>query len=69
MKEDSGLSHLGLTQVLIGAFKHQVGDAESKNLVSLLKHLLSHGVVVIQVFAHTYKLGTLTGKYNCFHIG
>ncbi|WP_300634734.1 hypothetical protein, partial [uncultured Duncaniella sp.] len=24
-------------------------------------------IVVVEVFAHSYELGTLTGEYECFH--
>ena len=67
VQEYSGLSDLGLLQVILGAFKHEVGDAESQHLIGFLKQFFGLGIVVIQVFAHTDKLRTLTGEYECFH--
>ncbi len=68
VEENGGLCNLGLTEVFVSALKHEVGYAESEYLVGLLKHLFGHRIIVIEVFAHAYKLGTLTGKYKCFHV-
>ena len=67
VQEYSGLSDLGLLQVILGAFKHEVGNAETQHLIGFLKQFFGLGVVVIQVLAHTDKLRTLTGEYECFH--
>ena len=67
VKEDGGLCHFCLTQVLFRAIEHKVRDAEAEYLVCLLKHGAGGLVVVIQVLAHSYELGSLTGKYKCFH--
>ena len=56
VQEHCRLRHLGLLQVVLGAFKHQVGDAETQHLIGLLKQLLGLGVVVIQIFTHAHKL-------------
>ena len=67
VQEYGGLGDLGLLQVILGAFKHEVGDAEAQHLVSLLKQFFGLGIVVIQVLAHTDELCALTGEYECFH--
>lgn len=67
MEEYGGLCHLGLTQVLVCTGKHEVCDAESENLVCLLEHLFCNRIIVIQVFAHSDELGTLSWEYKCFH--
>ena len=68
MDEYGGLCNLSLAQVFISTFKHEVSDAETKNLVGLFKHFVSYGIVIIQVFAHSYELGTLSWKNKSFHI-
>ncbi len=68
VQEDGGLCHLGLLEVFLSAFEHEVCDTETQNLVCFLKELLGFGIVVVEVFAHSYKLGTLTGENICFHI-
>ena len=67
MQEDGGLRHLGLLQVLLRTFKHKVRDTESENIIGFFKKFLCFGVVVIQVFAHSDKLGALARKNVSFH--
>ena len=66
VEEYCRLSHLSLAKIFIGTVKHQVGDAESKNVISFFKHFTGHGIVIV-VLAHTYELRTLTGEYKCLH--
>ena len=67
VQENSRLCNLSLLQIFFGAFKHQVGDAETQHLIGFFKQFFGLGVVVIQVLAHTDKLCALTGEYECFH--
>ena len=67
VQEYGGLGDLGLLQVVLGAFKHEVGDAETQHLIGFLKQFFGLGIVVIQVLAHTDELCALTGEYECFH--
>ena len=67
MEEYGRLGHLGLLEVVLGAFKHKVGDSETENFVGFLKKFAGFGVVVVEVFAHTYKLSALAGENECFH--
>ena len=69
VEEYCRLSHGGLTEVFVSAGKHEVGDAEAENVVGLFEELTRFGVVVVQVFAHSYELGALAGEYVCFHYG
>ena len=67
MEEYGRLGDFGLFQLFVCAFKHNVCDAETEDLVGFLKHFVSHLVGVVQFFAHSYELGTLSGEYKCFH--
>ena len=67
VKEYGRPRHLGLLQVLLGSVEHQVCDAEAKDLVGFLKQIAGFGIVVVQVLAHSHKLGTLARKYIRFH--
>ena len=67
MQEDGRLGHLGLAQVLISAFKHDIGDFELQDVVRFLEHILGFGEVVVQVLSHSHKLGPLTGENICFY--
>ena len=67
VEEDGGLRHLRLLQFLVSAFKHNVRDAKTEDIIGLFKKFLGGGVLLVQVLAHTYKLCALTGKYKCFH--
>ncbi len=67
VEEYGGLGYFGLTEVFVSACKHQVGDAEAENLVCLLEHFLGYFIAFIEVFAHSYELGALTGEYVSFH--
>lgn len=67
MQEYGRLSDLGLLQVLLSAFKHEVCNAETQHFIGLFKQFFGLGIVVIQVLAHTHKLCALTRKYECFH--
>ncbi len=68
MEEDSRLGDTCLLEILIGSFKHDVCDAESKNLIGFLKHLMSNRIAVVKILPHAYELGSLTGKHKCFHL-
>ena len=68
VKEDSRLSNFRLFQIFICTCEHQIRNTESQNIVRFFKHLFSKRIVVVQVFAHTYKLRALTGEYIRFHV-
>ena len=68
MKEDGGLRHLRLFEVFLGAVEHQIGDAETENIVCFLKKFFCFRVVIIKIFSHSDKLGALARKYISFHI-
>lgn len=61
------LGHLGLAQILVGTGKHKVGDTETENFIGFLKHFVCHGIVVVEVFAHAYKLSSLAREYVSCH--
>ncbi len=67
VEEYGGLCDFGLLEVFVGAFKHYVSDAEAEYFVGFLKHFVRCGIVVVEVFAHADKLGTLARKNKCFH--
>ena len=67
MEEYGGLGYLGLFEFVVSSGKHYVGDAETEYLVCFLKEFVSCGIVVIQIFSHTYELCSLSGKNECFH--
>ena len=67
VEEDCRLSHLSLFQVIFCTLEHHVGDAEAENFICFLKKFLCFGIVVVEVLAHAYELGTLARKYICFH--
>ena len=67
VQEHCGLCHTGLLQLLSGSLEHDIRDAETKYVVCLLKELPCSLVVLIQFFAHSSELGTLTREYKCFH--
>ena len=67
MKEYGGLSDFGLFEILVGAVKHQIGDAETEDFVGFFKHLAGHFVGFVEVLAHAHKLCALAGEYKCFH--
>ena len=69
MQEDGWLGYFGLAQVLISAFKHDIRDLELQDVVRFLEHVLGFGKVVVQVLAHSHKLGPLTGENVCFNHG
>lgn len=62
VEEYGGLCDFGLLEVFVGAFKHYVSDAEAEYFVGFLKHFVRCGIVVVEVFAHADKLGTLAEK-------
>jgi hypothetical protein len=49
--------------------KHGVGYAKSKDGIGLIEQGFNFGIGVVQVFAHSGELGSLTGKYIGFHRG
>ena len=67
VQEDGRLRHLRLAQVFVRTCKHNIGNAISQDIIGFLKQILGKCRVFVQVFAHSYELGTLTGKYKCFH--
>ena len=62
------LGHFRLAEVFVGTFKHDVGDAETEDIIGFFKQFLGEWVCVIEFFTHSYKLCSLSGKYKCFHI-
>ncbi len=68
VEEDGGLGDLRLFEFFVRTREHDVGDAESEDFVGLLEERLGLGHVFVEVFAHAYRLGSLTGEYVCvFH--
>ena len=67
VQKDGGLGNVGLFQVVVGAVKHQIGDAKAKNFVGFLKKFFGRGMVIVKIFSHSYKLGALTRENVCFH--
>ena len=67
LKENGRLGHFCLTQILVGAVEHDVRNAVPQDVISLFKQFLGQSRVFIQVLAHPYELGALSGKYKCFH--
>ena len=67
VEEYGWLSNFSLLQLFFCTGKHDVGDAETEHLISLLKHLFSQGIVVVEVLAHSYELCALSGENECFH--
>ena len=68
MEEHGWLRHFRLLQLFVSAFEYDVRDSETKDVVGFLKKLFSYGVLLVKVLAHSYELGTLPGKYKCFHV-
>ena len=68
MEEHGRLSNLSLLEFIVGTVEHNVGDAITENIISFLKKLFCLWIVVVEVFTHTYELGSLSGKYKCFHL-
>ena len=62
MHVESRLAVAGAGQFFAGAFKHDGGEGFPKRLVRLLNQGPGCGILVIQIFAHAYFLGTLSGK-------
>ena len=67
MKEHGGLGDVGAAEVFVSALKHEVGDAEAEDFVGFFKEIAGGFVGLVEVFAHSYELGALTGKYESFH--
>jgi hypothetical protein len=67
VQEHSRLRDLRLFQLVGCAFEHNLRNLKTENIVSFVKKSLGFGVVLIQIFAHTGELGTLTGENKCFH--
>ena len=67
MYKNRRLGNLSLLEILGTSLKHHIGDPPSENLVRLLKQLFCKGLTLVQILAHTGKLGTLARKYKCFH--
>ena len=67
VEEDCGLCHLGLLEFVISSFKHNVGYPVAKYFVGFLEKLFGFRVVVVQVFAHTRELCSLSRENKCFH--
>ena len=62
MYVEGGLTVAGTRQFFAGAFKHDGRKGFSKRLVRLFNQGFGDGILVIQIFAHAYFLGTLSGK-------
>ena len=69
MDENGGLGDASLFEFVVGAGKHYISDVESEDFVGTVHQAACFFVVVIEVFAHSYELGTLTGEYKSFHFG
>ena len=67
MQEHGRLCHLRLLQLFCRTIEHDVGDSEAKYFVSLVEEFASLFVLLIQILAHSNKLGALSGEYKCFH--
>ena len=68
VEEHGRLCHLGLLQLISSSLEHDIGNLEAKHLVGFVEKFLGKWVVLIEVFAHSNELGSLTGEYECFHI-
>ena len=68
VEENGRLGDGGLAKVFVGAVEHEVGDAEAEYFVGFFKQVVGDGVVVVEVFAHSYELCALSGENKCFHI-
>ena len=62
MYVEGRLTVAGTRQFFAGAFKHDGRKGFSKRLVRLFNQGFGDGILVIQIFAHAYFLGTLSGK-------
>ena len=68
VQEHGRLRDLGLLQLLVCSAEHDVGNAETENVIGFFKKLLGNGMLFIQVLAHAYELRALSGKNKCLHI-
>jgi malonyl CoA-acyl carrier protein transacylase len=56
MKEYCRLCNLCLSKLFVCTLKHNISDAEAQDFISFLKKFLCFLIIIVQVFAHTYKL-------------
>ena len=68
MQKYGGLGDFRLLQVVVRAGKHQIGDAEAKDVVGLFKQIFRERLLVVQRLAHSNELGSLAWKYVGVHI-
>jgi len=68
VEEDGGLGDFRLLQVVVGAGKHEVGDAEAEDVVGLFKERFGEGGAIVERLAHPNELGALSGEYVRVHI-
>ena len=67
VEEDCRLCHLSLLEFVVGSFEHDVGYPVAKYFVGFFEKLLGFRIVVVQVFAHTCELCSLSWENKCFH--
>ena len=65
VEEYGGLGDAGLLQFFVRTGEHDVGDAETEDLVGFLEEFLRSRNVVVEVFAHSDGLGALAREYVC----
>ncbi len=67
MDEDCRLGYPGLEQVFCTAVEHYVRETEAEYGIGLVEKFFCEGVALIEVFAHTGKLRTLSRESIKFH--
>lgn len=65
VEEHCGLGDGGLAKLLVSAVEHNVGNIEAEYFVGFLKKLTGYGMLLIEVVAHSYELGALSGEDIC----
>ncbi len=69
VQEYGRLRHFGLFQFFGRAGEHDVRDAETEDFVRFFEQFLCGGHVVVQILAHTDRLGALAPENVCvFHL-
>ncbi len=67
MKKYGWLRNFCLLELFRSALKHDISDGKTKNVVSRFEKYLCFLEVVVKVFAHSWKLGSLARENICVH--